>query len=74
MAYTLDSKVGDFLNDPKGMQALGELVAELSKHPMAAIIKGMTLKQILAIPQVKNLGLTEDMVKIGLSHVNARLK
>ncbi len=74
MAYTLDSKVGDFLKDPKGMQALGELVAELSKHPMAAIIKGMTLKQILAIPQVKQVGVTEDMVKIGLSHVNAKLK
>lgn len=74
MAYTLDSKVGDFLKDPKGMQALGALVAELSKHPMAAIIKGMTLKQILAIPQVKNLGLTDDMVKIGLAEVNARLK
>jgi hypothetical protein len=74
MAYTVDSKIGDFLKDPKGMQALGELVGELSKHPMAAIIKGMTLKQILAIPQVKNLGLTEDMVKVGLTQVNARLK
>ncbi len=74
MTYTVDSKVGDFLKDPKGMQALGELVGELSKHPMAALIKGMTLKQILAIPQVKNLGLTEDMVKVGLTHVNARLK
>lgn len=74
MAYTLDSKVGDFLNDPKGMQALGELVAELSKHPLAGVIKGMTLKQILAIPQVKQVGITEDMVKVGLTHVNAKLK
>jgi hypothetical protein len=74
MAYTIDSKVGDFLKDPKGMQALGELVNELSKHPLAAVIKGMTLKQILAIPQVKQVGLTEDMVKIGLTHVNAKLK
>lgn len=74
MAYTMDSKIGDFLNDPKGMQALGELVAELSKHPMAGLIKGMTLKQIVAIPQVKAVGLTEDMVKVGLTHVNAKLK
>ena len=74
MAYTIDSKVGDFLKDPKGMQALGELVNELSKHPLAAVIKGMTLKQILAIPQVKQVGLTEDMVKVGLAQINAKLK
>jgi len=74
MAYTIDSKVGDFLKDPKGMQALGELVNELSKHPLAAVIKGMTLKQILAIPQVKQVGLTEDMVKVSLAQINAKLK
>ena len=74
MAYTIDSKIGDFLKDPKGMQALGELVNELSKHPLAAVIKGMTLKQILAIPQVKQVGLTEDMVKVGLAQINAKLK
>ena len=74
MAYTIDSKVGDFLKDPNGMQALGELVNELSKHPLAAVIKGMTLKQILAIPQVKQVGLTEDMVKVGLAQINATLK
>jgi len=74
MAYTIDLWVGDFLNDPKGMQALGELVAELSKHPLAGIIKGMTLKQILAFPQVKGVGLTEEMVKTGLAHINAKLK
>lgn len=74
MAYTMDSKVGDFLKDPKGMQALGELVAELSKHPMAGLIKGMTLKQIVGIPQVKAVGLTEEMVKTGLTQINAKLK
>lgn len=74
MAYTIDSNVGDFLKDPKGMQALGELVNELSKHPLAAVIKGMTLKQILAIPQVKQVGLTEDMVKVSLAQINAKLK
>ena len=74
MAYTIDSKVGDFLKDPNGMQALGELVNELSKHPLAAVIKGMTLKQILGIPQVKQVGLTEDMVKVGLAQINAKLK
>jgi hypothetical protein len=56
------------------MQALGELIAELSKHPMAGLIKGMTLKQVVAIPQVKAVGLTEDMVKVGLAHVNTKLK
>ena len=74
MGYTLDSKVGNFLRNSNGMQALGQLVSELSKHPMASVIKGMTLKQILAIPQVKNLGLTEEMVKLGLEEINRRFE
>ena len=33
MAFTLDSKIGDFLDDPKGIAALAELVQELSTNP-----------------------------------------
>jgi len=70
----MDSKIEDFLKDPKGMQSLGELVAKLSKHPLAGVIKGISLNQIVAIPQVEAVGLTKDMVKSGLAHVNAKLK
>ena len=74
MAFTLDSKIGDFLDDPKGIAALAELVQELSTNPLVGVIKGMTLKDLLAFPQAKQLGITQDMVKMGLDQVNARLK
>jgi len=74
MAFTLDSKIGDFLDDPKGIAALAELVQELSTNPLVGVIKGMTLKDLLAFPQARQLGITQDMVKMGLDQVNARLK
>ena len=74
MAYTIDSKIGDFLNDPKGMQLLGQLILELSKNPLVEMAKGMTLRDLLAFPQAKQFGITEELVKTGLAQVNARLK
>jgi len=74
MAFTLNSKIGDFLDDPKGIAALAELVQELSTNPLVGVIKGMTLKDLLAFPQARQLGITQDMVKMGLDQVNARLK
>ena len=38
------------------------------------MIKGMSIKDIISLPQVKQLGVTEDMVKGGLANINARLK
>ena len=67
MAFTLDSKIGDFLDDPKGIAALAELVQELSTNPLVGVIKGMTLKDLLAFPQARQLGITQDMVKMGLA-------
>jgi hypothetical protein len=39
---------------------------------MLGLAKGMTLKSILAMPQAKQAGLTEDMVSKVLTEINAR--
>ena len=72
MAYTLDTKVGDILKDTHALEILEKHVTGVSKNPMIGLASGMTLKQILSMPQAKEAGLTEDMVKKVLAEINAR--
>ncbi len=72
MEYTMDTKVGDILEDTRALEILEKHVPGVSKNPMIGMAKGFTLKQILAMPQAKEAGLTEDMVKKALAEINAR--
>jgi hypothetical protein len=71
MAYTLDTKVGELLKDTKAVEILEKHVPGISKNPMIGMAKGMTLKSVLAMPQAKQAGLTEDMVTKVLAEINA---
>jgi hypothetical protein len=72
MAYTLDTKVGDILKDTHAVEILERHVPGVSKNPMIGLAKGMTLKSLLAMPQAKDAGITEDMVLKVLAEINAR--
>jgi hypothetical protein len=74
MPYTLDTKVGDILKDTKALEILEKHVPGISKNPMIGMAKGMTLKSILAMPQAKQAGLTEDSVNKVLAEINAAEK
>ena len=72
MAYTLDTKVGEILKDTHAVEILEKHVPGVSKNPMLGLARGMTLKSILAMPQAKEAGLTEDMVSKVLAEINTR--
>lgn len=72
MAYTLETKVGDLLKDTHAVEVLERHAPGISKNPMIGLAKGMTLKSVLAMPQAKQAGLTEDMVTKVLAEINAR--
>ncbi len=74
MAYTLDSTVGEILEDTGAVKILEKHVPGITSNPMLAFAKGMTLKTILAMPQAHQAGLTEDMVKKVLTEINALKK
>ena len=71
MAYTLDTKVGEILKDKDAVEVLEKYAPGVSKNPMLAFAKGMTLKSVLAVPQAKDAGLTEEMVLKVLAEINA---
>ena len=74
MPYTLDTKVGEILDDTNAVKVLEKYVPGVSKNPMLLMAKGMTLKAILATPPAKQAGLTEDKVKKVLTEINALKK
>jgi hypothetical protein len=73
MAYTLDSTVGDILKDTYAVETLERYAPGVSKNPMLELAKGMSLKDLLALPQAKQLGVTEEMVEKVLAEINARM-
>jgi hypothetical protein len=71
-AYTLETKVGEILKDTHAVEILEKYVPGVSKNPMIGFASGMTLKSLLAMPQAKDAGLTEEMVLKVLAEINAR--
>ena len=74
MAYTLDTKVGDILKDTGAVKILEKYAPGVSKNPMIGLAKGMTLKSLRAMPQAKDAGINEEMVKKVLAEINALKK
>jgi hypothetical protein len=74
MAYTLETKVGDILKDTNAIKILEKYAPGVSKNPMIGLAKGMTLKSLVAMPQAKDAGITEEMVTKVLSEINALKK
>ena len=72
MAYTLNAKLGDLLDDPSAIQVLERYVPGVSKNPMLRQAREMTLESLLAMPQAKELGITEAMVTRLLAEINNR--
>jgi hypothetical protein len=71
MAYTLDTKVGEILQDTHAVEVLERYAPGVSKNPMIGFAKGMTLRSLLDLPQAKQAGVTEDMVLKVLAEINA---
>jgi len=72
MAYTLETKVGDILKDTNAVEILERYAPGVSRNPMIGLAKGMTLKALLAMPQAKQAGITEEMVTKVLKEINAQ--
>ena len=70
MAFTLDTTLGEILDDPQAKAVLDEQLPGISSNPMLAMAKGMTLNMILSMPQAAQLGLTKEKADAILAEVN----
>ena len=71
MPYSLDSKLGDLLTDPRVVAILEKHLPGASKNPMIGMARSMTLKVILTFPQARQAGLTKELAEKVLAEANA---
>jgi len=72
MTYTLDTKVGEILKDTGAVKVFEKYAPGVAKNPMIGLAKGMSLKSLVAMPQAKQAGVTEEMVLKVLAEINAK--
>jgi len=73
MELTLDATLGTLLDDPKAKAVLDQYVPGISGNPMVAMVKGMSLSMLLAMPQAAQFGLTKEKAEAMLAEVNKQL-
>jgi hypothetical protein len=74
MTYTLDTTLGELLDDPQAEAVLDKYVPGVSTNPLIAMAKGFSLKMVLAMPQAAQFGLTEEKAEQILAEINKRTK
>ncbi|MEJ5310413.1 MAG: hypothetical protein WHX52_11620 [Anaerolineae bacterium] len=70
---TLDTTLGTLLDDPQAKAVLDQYLPGVSSNPMIAMLKGMTLNKLLAVPQAAQFGLTKEKVEKILAEINKRI-
>lgn len=73
MAFTRDTTLGEILDDPQAKAVLDKHVPGVADNPMIGMVRGMSLNSVLALPQAKQLGLTEEKADALLAEINKRV-
>lgn len=73
MTFTLETTIGQLLDDPQAKAVVEKYVPGLAANPMVAMIKGASLNMLLAMPQAAQYGLTKEKVQAILDEVNKRI-
>lgn len=74
MEYTLDTTLGQILDNPQAKEVLDKYVPGISTNPMVSMAKGMTINMLLSMPQAAQFGLTKEKAQAVLKEINAKVK
>ena len=70
MAYTLDSTLADFMDDPRVLPLLEKQFPGIAATPQVSMVKGLSLRMIVSNPLAAQMGLTEEKANALLAEVN----
>ncbi|HEX9616530.1 MAG TPA: hypothetical protein VGA03_03890 [Anaerolineales bacterium] len=73
MTFTLDTTLGELLDNPQVKAVLEKHIPGVSSHPMIAMAKGMSLNMILSMPQAAQAGLTREKAEAFLAEINEKI-
>lgn len=71
--YTLDTTLGTLLDRPEAKEILEKYAPGVSTHPMVGMARGMSLNQLLSMPQAQQFGITREKTQQVLNEINQRL-
>lgn len=74
MAFTLDTTIGAILDDPQAKAMLDQYLPGVSSNPMIAMVRGMSLNMLLAMPQAAQMGITKEKAEAILVEINKQVK
>ena len=73
MAFTLDSTLGELIDNPQAKAILDQYVPGLSTNPTVMTVKDMSLHLLLTMPMAGRLGLTKEKAETLISEINKKL-
>jgi hypothetical protein len=73
MAFTLDTTLGELIDNPQAKAVLDQQMPGVSTHPMVAMARGMSLNMILSMPQAAQMGLTKEKAEAFLAEINKQM-
>jgi hypothetical protein len=73
MNFTLDTTLGELIDNPQAKAILDQHLPGVSTHPLVAMAKGMSLNMIISMPQAAQLGLTKEKAEAVLAEINKRV-
>jgi hypothetical protein len=74
MAFTLDTTVGELLDNPQAKAILDQYLPGVSTNPMIKMARGISLNMLLAMPQAAQLGVTKEKAEAILAEINQQVK
>lgn len=73
MKFTLDTTLSEILDHPQAKPVIDQYLPGMAGNPMLAMVRGMTLNTLLAMPQAAQMGLTKEKVEQLLNEINQRI-
>jgi len=70
MQFTLDTTLGEILDNPQAKDVLDKHIPGISSNPIVSMAKGMSLNMILSLPQAAQYGLTKEKAETILADIN----
>ena len=74
MQFTLETQFGSLLDHPQAKVIIEKYFPGVSTNPMVVLVKGMTLKALLATPQAAQFGITKEKIESVLAEINKVVK
>jgi len=68
--FTLDTTLGELMAKPEAKAIMDQYVPGISSNPMLAMVQGVSLRALVAMPQAQQMGFTQDKVQAILDQIN----